>query len=206
MPEWLVRALSRAEVDLPLTGSSSLADKGRSTHRAGDATKIIESILDLQRANRGTGQGRYMKRKVITVCLALGSATAALAHEGVQNPAVKARMDGMSAIANNMKTLGQMAKGSSAFHAETARSAAAEIARHAAATPDLFEANETDPKSEARPEIWVRFDDFTAKAVELETIATGAAQSIREPADLRATMGTLGASCKACHSDYRIEK
>jgi cytochrome c556 len=147
-----------------------------------------------------------MKRNYIIIGLALVTATAALAHQGVKNPAVKARMDGMSAIAENMKTLGQMAKGATAFDAGTARSAAAAIAEHAAATPSLFEANETDPKSEARSEIWSNFEDFAAKATELETIATGFSTSINGPADLNAAMGALGANCKSCHSVYRIHK
>lgn len=147
-----------------------------------------------------------MKRKSIAFGLVFITATAALAHQGVQNPAVKARMDGMSAIAENMKTLGQMAKGASAFDAATARSAAAVIAEHAAATPGLFEANESDPKSEARPEIWSNFEDFATKATELETIAAGFSTSITEPADLKAAMGALGANCKSCHSVYRIDK
>ena len=144
-----------------------------------------------------------MKRKSIILGILLATATAALAHQGVQNPAVKARMDGMSAIAENMKTLGQMSKGATAFDAVVARSAAAAIAEHAAATPGLFEVNETDPKSEARPEIWLNFEDFTAKATELETIAIGLSTSITDPADLNAAMGALGANCKSCHSVYR---
>lgn len=147
-----------------------------------------------------------MRRKFIALGLVLVTGTAALAHEGVQNPAVKARMDGMTAIADNMKTLGQMAKGATGFDAATARSAAVAIARHAAKAPGLFEAQETDPKSEARPEIWTNFEDFAAKATELETIAIGLSTSISQPSDLTAAMGRLGANCKSCHSIYRASK
>ncbi|MEP2030614.1 MAG: cytochrome c [Paracoccaceae bacterium] len=144
-----------------------------------------------------------MKRKYFVFGIALVTATAALAHQGVQNPAVKARMDGMSAIAENMKTLGQMAKGATEFDAAIARTAAATLAEHASAAPELFEANETDPKSEARPEIWTNFEDFATKAVKLEAIATGFSTSINEPSDLNAAMSALGANCKSCHSVYR---
>jgi len=144
-----------------------------------------------------------VKQKPTAFGLILVTATAALAHQGVTNPAVMARMDGMSAIAEHMKTLGQMAKGATEFDATAARSAAASIAEHAAATPELFEANETDPKSEALPEIWLNFEDFAAKATELETLATGFSTSINEPADLKAAMGAMGANCKSCHSVYR---
>ncbi|MCE2523036.1 MAG: cytochrome c [Rhodobacteraceae bacterium] len=109
----------------------------------------------------------------------------------------------MSAIAENMKTLGQMAKGATEFDAAMARSAASTIAEHASATPGLFEANETDPKSKARPEIWTNFEDFAAKATELEAIATGFSTSINEPSDFNAAMGELGANCKSCHSVHR---
>lgn len=147
-----------------------------------------------------------MKRSYIVFGIALMAASAALAHQGVQNPAVMARMNGMSAIAKNIKTLGQMAKGTSAFDAEAARSAAAAIAEHAAAVPQLFEAKETDPKSEARPEIWANFGDFSSKAQELETLAAGYAQSLSVSSDLNAAMAALGATCKSCHADYRIDK
>ena len=144
-----------------------------------------------------------MKRKSTALGLLLATATAALAHQGVQNPTVKARMDGMSAIAENMKTLGQMSKGATEFDPAVARIAAAAIAKHAAATPGLFEANETDPKSEERSEIWSNFEDFATKATELETIAIGFSTSIDDQTDLNAAMGALGANCKSCHSVYR---
>ena len=147
-----------------------------------------------------------MKRTCIALGIAAVAATTALAHQGVKNPAVKARMDGMSAIAQNMKTLGQMVKGATAFDAENARAAARAIAEHASATPELFEAEETDPKSEARPEIWANFADFTEKASRLERTAQELSVSIKAPADLKAAMNALGADCKSCHSTYRQEQ
>ncbi|NNE89300.1 MAG: cytochrome c [Silicimonas sp.] len=130
-------------------------------------------------------------------------ASAAIAHEGVKNAAVKARMDAMSGIGAEMKTLGQMAKGQTAFDPGAAKAAAAAIAEHAASTPALFEANADDPKSEARAEIWENFADFTAKSRELEQIATNLSTSIATEADLSAAMKSLGANCQACHKAYR---
>jgi len=144
-----------------------------------------------------------MAARYFLICTTSVFCTMAWAHQGVQNPAVKARMDGMSAIAENLKVIGTMAKGEIAFDANAAREAAAAMAEHAAATPDLFEANETDPKSEALPAIWDKFDDFTAKALELESIAKGLSASISSPADLRSALGALGENCKSCHEKYR---
>lgn len=144
-----------------------------------------------------------MNRRHIAFGAILIAATSALAHQGVQNPAVMARMQAMSVIAENMKTLGTMARGATAFDAEAARAAAAAIADQAAAIPGLFEANESDPESEARPEIWTSFEDFRARASELENIAAGLSGSIAAPEDLGPAVGSLGASCRSCHSTYR---
>lgn len=135
------------------------------------------------------------------VCLLL--ATGALAHTGVKNAAVKARMDGMSAIANEMKTLGQMSKGVIPFDAAQARTATAAIAKHAAETPALFKAEEDDPMSEAKADIWENFDDFTKKSKTLATLASELSVSIEADSDLAPALKALGATCQSCHKPYR---
>ncbi|MEP3277686.1 MAG: cytochrome c [Stappiaceae bacterium] len=144
-----------------------------------------------------------MKSRTLLVVSALVAATGALAHQGVNNTVVKARMDSMSEIAENIKILGNMAKGTDKFDAESARTAAGVIADEAAKTAVNFEAQETDPKSEAKTEIWDNFEDFSRKANELERVALGYSSSITNLDELRAAMGTLGETCKSCHSVYR---
>ena len=142
-------------------------------------------------------------KTTVASCLTLALAGAALAHSGVKNATVEARMDVMSGIGTEMKTLGKMAKGETDFDQDAAQAAAAAIAKHAAATPDLFEAEEDDPKSEAKAEIWTNFDDFVEKSRELEEIAVELSTSIESEADLRLAMKSLGESCLACHKEYR---
>ena len=141
-------------------------------------------------------------RRILFVA-ALLTAGAALAHQGVQNPAVMARMEAMKIVGDNTKILGTMANGERAFDAATARAAAAEIAVQAGRTPDLFEAFETDPKSEALPAIWQSFGDFTDKAMAMQTAAEVAASGITSPDTLQAALRQIGATCKACHQAYR---
>lgn len=129
-------------------------------------------------------------------------AAAALAHEGVKDPQVKARMDAMEEIAAATKVLGQMARGATAFDAEEAHGAAASIAARAAEVPALFEAQADDPTSEALPAIWQNFGDFTAKAGAMEQAAR-AATAISSPADLGPALSALGTTCKDCHGPYR---
>lgn len=144
---------------------------------------------------------RIYRGVLIGVMVAL--AGTALAHSGVQNAAVKARMHAMNQIGADTKVLGQMAKGETGFDAAAARAAAARIAQHAGQTPALFEAREDDPKSEARPEIWADYADFTARAHDLERVAGDLSRQIAAPADLRAAIPMLAGACKACHSKYR---
>lgn len=129
--------------------------------------------------------------------------TVALAHGGVKNAAVLARMESMKSIGEAMKVLGLMAKGETAFDVAVARSAAADVARLAAQTPALFDAPESDPKTEALPSIWDHFDDFTAKSQQTETLARALSKNLKTPEDLNAGLMQLGATCKACHKEYR---
>ena len=135
-------------------------------------------------------------------CLAaLLVASAVFAHQGVTNPAVMARMDGMSAIAAETKLLGEMAKGARAFDVEAAQAAARAIAAHGAEIPALFEAPETDPKSEALPAIWEDFASFEAAASALVTAAQAA--DLTTPEGLAPAVAAIGATCGACHKRFR---
>lgn len=128
----------------------------------------------------------------------------ALAHGGVKNAAVKARMDLMVAVKEATAVLGGMAKGSLAYDAAQAEVARAALEDHASQIAPLFKAEETDPKSEALPTIWTDWDGFTG-AAEAMQVAT-ANMDVTDMEGLRSGLGAIGRTCKACHTDYRIEK
>ena len=142
-----------------------------------------------------------MMRAPMIALTALVVAGAAFAHTGVKNAAVKARMDAMSAIGAEMKTLGQMAKGAAAFDRDKARSAVAAIARHAAETPALFEAREDDPKSEALPTIWSDAPGFAKATEEMDSMLAGADVSSAQAISL--TLRDMAQACSVCHESYR---
>ncbi|MGB0661823.1 MAG: c-type cytochrome [Mangrovicoccus sp.] len=141
-----------------------------------------------------------MKRLVIIGILTAGTA---FAHSGVKNADVLARMEGMKQIGSAMKTLGMMVKGQTGFDASLANEALNAITAEAQKIPELFETPATDPKSEALPVIWDEFEDFTAKARDLEKLAGKLAGSIESKSELETAMQQIGQSCKSCHSDYR---
>ena len=144
-----------------------------------------------------------MNYRTFTISLALLIAMPVVAHEGVENPFVRERMSAMSTMADSMKTLVQMARGKLEFDAALAITALETVAEEAAATPELFAAEETDPKSEAKALIWSEPDKFAAKAFEMENIARGFALEVDSADDLDGVVKALGGACKACHADYR---
>lgn len=140
--------------------------------------------------------------RALCAALVLAAGAAIAQEKEPQNPAVKARVEVMHAVRANTGILGDMASGKAAFDAAKAEAAKAALAAAAADIAPKFEAQETDPASEAKPEIWANFADFTAKAKSLEEAATMVDASSAET--LKAGMGAIAGTCKACHSIYRM--
>ena len=144
-----------------------------------------------------------MRNTLVAAVIALIGA-AALAHEGVKDPGVKARMDNMEYIRASMAVLGDMAKGKTAFEANLAAQARANLMSAADAVPELFETPHKDPKSEALPAIWTNWPDFLERAAAFKA----AAESLEPESldSLRAGLRTVGGSCQGCHEVYRQKK
>ncbi|MDT8858072.1 cytochrome c [Paracoccaceae bacterium Fryx2] len=132
------------------------------------------------------------------------AAGAAFAKEGVQDPTVKARMDLMSTIGMNLKTLGDMAGDKTPFDAAAAETAKAALIAASADIPVKFEPEAEDPVSEAMPDIWMTWDVFLTKADTLDKAA--AAMDVASVDGIKAGMGAMGEACKDCHTTFRMKK
>jgi cytochrome c556 len=108
-----------------------------------------------------------------------------MAHTGVRNDAVPARMEPVKAMAAATDGLGRIAKGETAVDAGTARRRRADRNR-AARIPEPFTAPVDDPLSEAKPAIWETRDDFADGAATPETLADDLSRGLESPAALRA--------------------
>ena len=129
-------------------------------------------------------------------------ASPAVPHDKVQNQTVLAWMDLMVDIADNTKALGQMANRETPFDVTAAQNAASLLAIDASRIAELFANQATDPHSEALPEIWEDFPDFTAHARALQTAAQTMSQ-ITSLQDLQSTFPAIARSCLECHESYR---
>jgi len=140
------------------------------------------------------------KLAIITVAIAMSGAT--IHAHSVENPSVQKRMDVMKEIKGAMGVLGGMAKGAIAFDATAAGAAQNTLVEQSGMVAATFEANETDPKSEALPAIWENWDTFVEMAEDLTFAAEGLDASSLD--GVRSGLGNIGASCGACHAAFKL--
>ena len=127
----------------------------------------------------------------------------AFAHSGVKDKNVKERMMLMKAMADNTKLVGQMLKKQTPFELNEVKRALEQLSSLSLQTPKVFEVNATDPKSEAKQNIWDEFDEFTKLSNELAENTSELAILVENIDDLRPTLMKVSEGCKACHSKYR---
>lgn len=153
-----------------------------------------------------------MNRRTLLAIPLTCVAVTALAHGGATG-IVKERMDQMGSVSKAMKSIGSMMKGAEPYDAERVRALAAGIGQMAGdRLTGLFPEGSMDAPTEARAEIWTDWERFRQQAVEMQTAADALANNAGQPrgkADPRspdALFLALGATCKACHQDFRIKK
>jgi cytochrome c556 len=142
-----------------------------------------------------------MKKITIAIVAMVLSGAAIHAHS-VENPVVQKRMDLMKEIKSAIGVLGGMAKGTIAFDVVAATAAQTTLIEQSELVATTFEANETDPKSEALPSIWENWDTFVDMADDLTFAAEGL--DVTSLDGVRGGLGNIGASCGACHKKFRV--
>lgn len=159
---------------------------------------ISTSVL----ANGKSSVVRFVAIAALAVCSSL-----ALAHEEATG-VVKERMDLMDGQKDDMKLIGDMAKGKTPFDAAKAAQAAGRIQSTSGKIPELFPEGSTGHPSEAKEEIWQDWDDFTAKAKDLEHAAGELAATLETAAgdEWTSAFKQVSEACKSCHKSYRVEK
>lgn len=147
-----------------------------------------------------------MKRQIsILLVFTLATGSFAVAHSGAMG-IVKERMDTMKSIAGNMKMISKSLRAEKA-DPDVLQSAAQDISEHAAKIANQFGEKNIDKPSEASPLIWDEQERFNAIALELQEASTVFATQIAEGAAnsaLQDTFKAMGATCRACHQDFRI--
>lgn len=144
-----------------------------------------------------------MRKLIFAVSLlALGASVA-------QADPVKERQALMKERGKLVATLSKMVKGQEAFDSAAVMAALQALEANAEKTDvaALFPAGTDGGDTEAAPKIWQDMEGFTA--AEDKYLATVKAAVSAAPADidaLKAQFGAIGASCGACHQNFRLKK
>lgn len=116
-----------------------------------------------------------MKFTVISVtgALLLAGVAGAFAHGGASG-IVKERMDAMDEMGDVMKSLTAIMRGEKDYDADAVREGAAVIQSHSGdALTKLFPEHSIEGPSEAKPEIWTDWEQFSELAKQLDVFAAG---------------------------------
>jgi cytochrome c556 len=148
-----------------------------------------------------------MKLSLYFITGVIGLAAALPAAAQFQRPeqAVKYRQSALSVMGTHTGRLGAMASGRTPFDAAQAQ-ANADVIVAMSRLPWQGFVEGTAANTRAKPEIWTERAKFDAAAAKMqeEALKVQAAARTGDIAQIRAAMGNLGASCKACHDAYQV--
>lgn len=123
------------------------------------------------------------------------------------DPDVKARQDTMKSWGDAMGIMGDMAEAPDTFDAEVFKEQAAFLAKDSANPWSHFENQEA--MGNATEAVWSNADGFSAEADNFQKVTAelnAAAQSATSVEDVQPAFGEVGASCKSCHTDFKVKK
>ena len=123
------------------------------------------------------------------------------------DPDVKARQDTMKSWGDAMGVMGDMVKAPDTFDAAVFKEQASFLAEDAANPWSHFENQEA--MGNATEAVWSNADGFSAEADNFQKVTAelnAAAQSATSVEDVQPAFGEVGASCKSCHTDFKVKK
>jgi cytochrome c556 len=142
----------------------------------------------------------------LTLALVLGATTASA--QSKPEDAIKYRQSLYTVMLWNWMPMNAMMRGRIPFDGQ-------EFARRAALVasipPQLLEGfpegSHEGAKTEAKPEIWADFADFSAKMKDLEHESAALAEISRagDEAAIKEQFAKTGGTCKACHDQYKVD-
>jgi len=134
----------------------------------------------------------------------LAISTPAMSAERPED-AIKFRRAAYSVIGWKFDQLVAMAKGAKPFDKDEFLRNASLIEQLSKAPLEGFSAGTDKGDTKAKPDIWTDMNDFKTKTETMQ-LETGKLVNIAKTgnlADIKAQVGKVGASCKACHDEYR---
>lgn len=147
-----------------------------------------------------------MKRFRIVVLAIAGLAASLPAAAQFQRPAdaVKYRQSALSVMGTHVGRIGAMVNNRVPFDAAQLQ-ANAEIVAMLSTLPWAGFVDGTGEGTKAKPVVWTQRAKFDSAATNMQDAVAklNAAAKTGDQGQIRTAFGAVGASCKACHDDYR---
>jgi cytochrome c556 len=147
-------------------------------------------------------------KKTIFAVSALVSALVAgsVAAQAKPEDSIAYRQGVYKIVGWNMGPMAAMVKGDRPYNKEAFAKNAANLAAVAPLAIEGFgPATDKGAPTKAKAAIWTKMDDFKAKMTKMNDEANKLAAISKTGSldDIKKQFGALGASCKACHDDYK---
>lgn len=151
-------------------------------------------------------------RKIImasSCALLVSTPVAAQMSEKQASNAIEFRQSIFQLVKSNIGPLGAMAKGKAPIDEAVIAKNAMRMEQLSLMISDYFVADTrgSGVKTHALDKVWENTEDFAQKTKDF-TLATQALQTIienKDTANYRKGIGAVGATCKACHDDYKAD-
>ena len=121
--------------------------------------------------------------------------------------AIQYRQAMFQLVRSNMGPLGGMAKGALPFDESVMMTNAVRLEQLADMMTDYLKVDtrKFDVESDAKDEIWSNFSDVETKIAALKDASVGLQAAVKsgDESSYRKAIGSIGASCKSCHDDYK---
>lgn len=147
----------------------------------------------------------FFRFAILTIAIVAAFAVVTRAHEGATGVA-KERMDLMQSMSKEMKEISRRVNANRDL--VVIGESATRIRDTAPRIAALFPPGSGTGITDAKPEIWQRWDEFQGKALVLqkESTALGAIASAGDPKAIGAQFTALIHACTGCHTDFRRGK
>lgn len=149
---------------------------------------------------------KLRKRSLLFVSLlALALGLSLVQAQEEEAPELGYRQRLMKSQGASMGSIGDILKYKLPGGAEHVAVHAKNIAGYSSLIADAFKKDISAGKTDAKPEVWQKWDDFVAKANALNAAATALSEAAAG-GDMSAMMPrvkALGDACRGCHNDYR---
>ena len=121
------------------------------------------------------------------------------------DPDIKARQDSMKSWGDAMGVMGDMVKSPDTFDAAIFQEQAAFLAEDASSPWSHFANQES--MGNATEAVWTNANGFSAESDNFQKVTAelnAAAQTATSASDVQPAFGAVGASCKSCHTEFRV--